>query len=171
MLMAMDLPLPRQIFAHGWILLAGGKMSKSKGNVVDPLILIDKYGVDVVRYFLLREMTYGQDGQYSESRMVQIINTDLANDFGNLLSRTLAMIDKYFAGVLPAPAEYLPLDEELQQAADQAWKQATAYIEKFDFSNYLQAVNRLISRANKYIDETEPWILARQDSLDRKSVV
>lgn len=163
MLMAMDLPLPRQIFAHGWILLAGGKMSKSKGNVVDPLILIDKYGVDAVRYFLLREMTYGQDGQYSEPRMVQIINTDLANDFGNLLSRTLAMIDKYFAGVLPAPAEYLPLDEELQQAADQAWKQATAYIEKFDFSNYLQAVNRLISRANKYIDETEPWILARQE--------
>ncbi len=104
-LMAADLPLPKQVFGHGWVLLNSGKMSKSKGNVVDPNVLLDKYGVDAIRYFLLREISTGSDGYYSEEALVKRINTDLANDFGNLVSRTVAMIDKYFDGLVPAAAE------------------------------------------------------------------
>jgi len=164
MLMALDLPLPKKVCAHGWIMLEGGKMSKSKGNVVDPAILVSKYGVDAVRYYLLKELTFGQDGLYSEGIMVTRINSDLANDLGNLVSRTIAMIVKYFAGIVPAVDETEAVDEELQQTAGTVFQEATDKLEKLDFSGYLIAVSRLVSRANKYIDETEPWNLAKSEA-------
>ena len=164
MLMALDLPLPKKVCAHGWIMLDGGKMSKSKGNVVDPAILVGKYGADAVRYYLLKELTFGQDGLYSEGIMVTRINSDLANDLGNLVSRTIAMIVKYFAGIVPAVDETDAVDEELQQTAGTVFQEATDKLEKLDFSGYLIAVSRLVSRANKYIDETEPWNLAKSEA-------
>lgn len=167
MLMALDLPLPKKVCAHGWIMLEGGKMSKSKGNVIDPTILVGKYGVDAVRYFLLKELTFGQDGFYSEENMVTRINSDLANDLGNLISRTIAMIIKYFDGSIPAAGETAAVDEELKELARNTYKEATEKLEKLDFAAYLIAVSRLISRANKYIDETEPWNLAKSE--ERKS--
>ena len=164
MLMALDLPLPKKVMAHGWIMLEGGKMSKSKGNVVDPAILVSKYGIDAVRYYLLKELSYGQDGLYSEEILVTRINSDLANDLGNLISRTIAMIIKYFDGVIPAADEIAAFDEELQQMASTVFREATEKLDKLDFSNYLIAVSRLVSRANKYIDETEPWKLAKEEA-------
>lgn len=164
MLMALDLPLPKKVFAHGWIMLEGGKMSKSKGNVVDPRILVNKYGVDAVRYYLIKELSYGQDGLYSEEIMVTRINSDLANDLGNLISRTAAMIIRYFKGAIPDPGTVAEIDAELIGAAQTAFDEATSRLEKLDFSNYIQAVMRLVSRANKYIDETEPWLLAKDEA-------
>ncbi len=162
-LMAAGLPLPKQIFGHGWVLLNSGKMSKSKGNVVDPNVLLDKYGVDAIRYFLLREISTGSDGYYSEEALVKRINTDLANDFGNLISRTVAMIDKYFEGTVPAAATEpaSEFDAELKELALTVGNEAAAYLEKMDFPNALTAIWKLISRANKYIDETAPWVLAK----------
>lgn len=162
-LMAADIPLPKKVFAHGWIMLEGGKMSKSKGNVVDPFILVDKYGVDAIRYFLLRELSYGQDGIYSEEILVNRINSELANDLGNLISRTIAMIIRYFEGIVPNPIVNQPIDEELKAIALKTYEEATQKLEKLDFANYIASVSRLISRANKYIDETEPWLLAKDD--------
>lgn len=160
-LMAAGLPLPKQIFGHGWVLLEGGKMSKSKGNVVDPNVLIDKYGVDAVRYFLLREISTGSDGYYSEEALVKRINTDLANDYGNLLSRSVAMIDKYFDSIVPAPTKMEALDEQLRTLALSVGKEAALYLDKLDFPGALSAIWQLVSRANKYIDETAPWVLAK----------
>lgn len=163
-LMAAGLPLPKQIFGHGWVLLDSGKMSKSKGNVVDPNVLLEKYGVDAIRYFLLREISTGSDGYYSEEALVKRINTDLANDFGNLVSRTVAMIGQYFSGKVPAPSQEAasPFDCALKETALQAGPEAAACLDKLDFSNALAAIWKLISRANKYIDETTPWILYKE---------
>jgi len=162
-LMAADLPLPKQVFGHGWVLLEGGKMSKSKGNVVDPNVLLDKYGVDAIRYFLLREIITGNDGIYSEEALVKRINTDLANDFGNLVSRSVAMIDKYFNGIVPEPVVSAELDDELKSLALQTAPAAAKALDKLAFSEALASIWLLISRANKYIDETAPWVLAKDE--------
>ncbi len=163
-LMALDLPLPKQVYGHGWLLLEGGKMSKSKGNVVDPVILIEKYGVDAIRYFLLREVPFGSDGVFSNEALINRINMDLANDLGNLLSRTVAMVEKYFGGVIPAEQEGGDFDEDLEQTVLGSVAKAEDFIEKFQFSNALAEIWKGISRANKYIDETTPWVLAKDEA-------
>lgn len=163
-LMAAGLPLPRKVFGHGWILLEGGKMSKSKGNVIDPLILIDRYGLDAIRYYLLRELPFGSDGYYSEDALVQRINSDLANDLGNLVSRTLAMIERYFAGTVPAPGAATALEEEITALAGRTRQEVEEFFEKLELSNALVSIWRLVGRLNKYIDETAPWTLAKDEA-------
>ena len=163
-LMALDLPLPKKVYGHGWILLKGGKMSKSVGNVVDPVELAEKYGVDALRYHVLREMTYGSDGIYNEDLLVSHINSDLANDLGNLLSRTTAMTVKYFDGVIPAEREKGEFDDDLIALAEATPNEVAAFMDKPDFSKALEAIWKLVSRTNKYIDETQPWILIKDES-------
>ena len=163
-LMALDLPLPKHVYGHGWILLKGGKMSKSVGNVVDPVALAKKYNVDALRYHVLREMTYGADGVYNEDLLISHINSDLANDLGNLLSRTVAMTVKYFDGTLPAEKEAGEFDDDLKQTAMRAVAEYEKYMDAFDISRALEAVWQLIGRANKYIDETQPWVLGKDES-------
>lgn len=160
-LMAAGIELPRAVFGHGWMLLEGGKMSKSKGNVVDPLVLIDRYGVDAVRYYLLRELPYGGDGYYSEENLINRINTDLANDLGNLISRTLGMVKKYRGGVLPAPGGLEGPDSDLIACAAESKRELERQLERFDFSSALAAIWQLVRRANRYVDETTPWNLVR----------
>lgn len=165
MLMALDLPLPKKVFGHGWLLTKGGKMSKSKGNVVDPNMLIDRYGLDATRYYLLREVPFGSDGSFTPESFVQRVNSDLANDLGNLLNRTVAMIGKYFDGELPAyRPNVTPYDAELSALALQTIQKVEEVMENLEFSVALTAISSFIGRTNKYIDETQPWVLAKDEA-------
>lgn len=179
-LMSLDLPLPKQVLGHGWLLIDGSKMSKSSGNVVDPVILIDRYGVDALKYFLLREYTFGQDGAFTNEAMLRRMNSDLANDLGNLLSRTVAMIEKYCGGVIPQVPHICrgdvcklgfeddELDLELKKIALETGHKVEAEMDKFSYSTAIEQIWVLIRRANKYIDETMPWVLGKSEDEEER---
>lgn len=164
MLMSMDMPLPKKVYGHGWLLLDGGKMSKSKGNVVDPYVLAERYSADALRYFLLRDFPFGTDGNFSNELLINRINMDLANDLGNLVSRTTAMADKYFGGTLPETQAEGPEDAELLGMVNALRGKYEAQMEKYAFQNGLAEIFTVIARANKYIDETAPWVLAKDEA-------
>ena len=164
-LMALDLPLPKKIFAHGFIMMKDGKMSKSKGNVVYPEMLIERYGLDAVRYFLLRELPFGQDGVFSPESFVERVNFDLANDLGNLLNRTVSMINKYFGGVIPTYAgQVTEFDQTLEDFIKMTVEKVEKNFEEMQFSIVLSDIWALVARTNKYIDETAPWVLAKDEA-------
>ena len=161
MLMSMEMPLPKHVYGHGWLVMDGGKMSKSKGNVVDPYVLAEKFGVDALRFFLLRTFPFGSDGSFSNEALINTINVDLANVLGNLVSRTTAMVEKYFGGTLPTERENSDADDDLKQMASTLRDRYETEMEHFQFQNALEQVFKTIQRANKYIDENAPWTLAK----------
>lgn len=163
MLMALDLPLPKHLAVHGWITFNGQKMSKSLGNVVDPLILGERYGADAIRYHIMREMALGSDSSFSNEIMINRINSDLANGLGNLISRTVAMVEKYFGGTLPAERESGEFDDDLIATATALKGTVDDYLDKTQLNNALAEIFKVVSRANKYIDETAPWVLAKDE--------
>lgn len=171
-LMALGLPLPERIYAHGFIMMKDGKMSKSKGNVVYPELLIERYGVDATRYFLLRELPFGQDGVFSPESFVERFNYDLCNDLGNLLNRTISMINKYFEGKIPEyPGKQNEVDESLENYIKEQRKEVEKNLEEVQFSKALTELWNMISRTNKYIDETTPWILAKEEEKEKLASV
>ena len=163
-LMALGIELPKKVYGHGWLIIDGGKMSKSKGNVVDPMLLIDEFGADAIRYFLLREINLGQDGNFNRDALIQRINSDLANDLGNLLHRTLNMINKFQKGVLLETSEGTEIDSSLKNEAVETAKEYRALMENLQLSDAVKLVWKFISRCNKYIDETAPWKLAKDET-------
>ena len=168
MLMSMEMPLPKKVYGHGWLNFNGEKMSKSRGNVVDPYLLAGRYGVDALRFFLLREFPFGSDGNFTNELLISRINSDLANVLGNLVSRTSAMVQKYFSGVLPTEQEEGPEDEELLSVAKALPAAYRVEMDKFALQNGLQEVFKLLNRANKYIDETAPWALAKAEEHKKR---
>lgn len=164
-LMALELPLPKKVYGHGWLRFDGDKMSKSKGNVVDPFILCNRYGVDAIRYFLLREISFGQDCDFSSSNMLTRINTDLCNDYGNLVKRTMAMTTQYFKGKLTKPTQKTEFCDELIAKINNLYSSVSGYLDKLEISKSLEQVFELIGSANKYIDNTKPWILFKEEKL------
>lgn len=170
-LTALDLPLPKKVYGHGWLFFDGGKMSKSTGNVVDPLVLADRFGVDAIRFYLLRDVPFGQDGIYTNELLIKRINSDLVNTLGNLIKRTAAMIGQYFDGVIPSPDKTEAVDDELKQFALSTVKAVDEEMNKFDTSKALTHIFDLLGRANKYIDETAPWVLNKEGNTQRLKTV